>query len=204
MGSTDLARLDATAQADLVRRGKVTPVELVEAANRRGRAPRPSTGRRIHPDARARPRPRPHGVEGRTVPGCTDPGQGHRAGAGGLPVRPWWPAPVARPRPRLGPHHLPSRRTAGRRVRVPRPQHIGAAGRGARRPRPGPAHDAPQPMEHQLRHRRVEQRVRRGRRRRSGPVGPRQRRRPAPCGYRPPPAGWSRSSPPADGCPRAR
>ena len=32
MDSTDLVRLDATAQADLVRRGEVTPVELVEAA----------------------------------------------------------------------------------------------------------------------------------------------------------------------------
>ncbi|MDT7553617.1 MAG: amidase, partial [Pseudonocardiales bacterium] len=32
MDSTDLVRLDATAQADLVRQGEVTPVELVEAA----------------------------------------------------------------------------------------------------------------------------------------------------------------------------
>src|SRR5215207_11469632 len=30
--SEDLARLDATAQADLVRRGEVSPVELVDAA----------------------------------------------------------------------------------------------------------------------------------------------------------------------------
>lgn len=32
MDSADLVRLDATAQADLVRRGEVTPAELVEAA----------------------------------------------------------------------------------------------------------------------------------------------------------------------------
>ena len=32
MNATDLARLDATAQADLVREGQVTPTELVEAS----------------------------------------------------------------------------------------------------------------------------------------------------------------------------
>ncbi len=174
---TELAGLDATAQADLVRNGDVTLDRTRRGRDRGGRTARPAAGRRVHPHASARPGARPDGVAGRTVSGRPDPGQGHRAGAGGLPVRPRRAAAAARPRARLGPHHLPGRRTARRRLRLPGPQHVGAAGRRAGRLRPRTAHDAPQPLEHRPRHRRIEQRVRRGRRRRPRPAGPRQRRR---------------------------
>jgi amidase len=47
--STELARLDATAQAELVRKGEVTPLELVEAAIGRVEALDPQINAVIHP-----------------------------------------------------------------------------------------------------------------------------------------------------------
>ena len=44
----DLSHLDATAQADLVRRGEVTPLELVDAAIARVEASNPALNAVIH------------------------------------------------------------------------------------------------------------------------------------------------------------
>ena len=47
--TTDLVQLDATAQAELVRRGEATPLELVEAAIARVEAVNPQTERGDYP-----------------------------------------------------------------------------------------------------------------------------------------------------------
>ena len=54
--ASEFAALDATAQAELVRRGDATAVELVEAAIARDRAAEPDSERGRHADVRARAR----------------------------------------------------------------------------------------------------------------------------------------------------
>jgi amidase len=49
MGTDDLARLDATAQADLVRNGEASPAELVASAIRRAESLNPELNAIIHP-----------------------------------------------------------------------------------------------------------------------------------------------------------
>ena len=70
------AWLDATAQAELVRSGAVTPLELVDAAIARIEALNPQLNAVIHERFESRPRRCERHVGRRPVPGRAVPGEG--------------------------------------------------------------------------------------------------------------------------------
>ena len=80
----ELALLDATGQAELVRTGEVTPVELTDAAIERVEALNPTLNAVVTPMfERALDR---RGHRRRTLPGRAVPPQGPRLRDGGRPV----------------------------------------------------------------------------------------------------------------------
>ncbi len=169
----DIAYLDATAQAELVRSKQVKPIELVEAAIERIE--------RLNPQLNAVITPLYENAR--------------RTANGKVPAGPFTGVPFLIKD--LGPMYAGARQSLGLRV----PQGLGRADRQrahpppeGRRPhprrqdqhagvRPGP-HDRaaplraqPQPLEHRAQHRRLQRRLSGGGGGRDGADGPRQRRR---------------------------
>ena len=79
----ELTWKDATAQAELVRRGEVSPLELVDAAIRADRPMRSGAERRHPPPVLHCSRAGGRGAARRAVSGRADPAQGPRRHAGG-------------------------------------------------------------------------------------------------------------------------
>ena len=171
---TDFAELDAIGQAELVRDGQVTPLELVDAAIARIERLNPLLNAVVAPLFERRPRP------GRAALGQPGLGPGRRAVPAQGPRRdPRRHAPEQRlarlSGPRLRPRHRAGPAPAGRRPDPARQDELARV----RQPldvRAGALRAGPQPVGPDADDRRLVGRIGRGGRLRHGPGGPRQRR----------------------------
>ena len=196
----ELARLDATAQAELVRRGELTPLELVDAAIDQDRKREPCAERSRDPDVRSRAGSGARRAARRPLPRRPLSPQGSLRVMGRRPDVVRFGVPegfrgTGRQRARAA---LP-----GGRARLSRQDEL----RGVRLPsdhRAGSLRPDAQPVGRRPHAGRLERRLGRGGRFRDGSVRPRQSTAAARSGFPPPAAGSWDSSPRGRGLPMRR